>query len=141
MNFTQKLAAEVKKHLANLREAHDRRVDRATAKARRELAVAKTRTEKEKIKLQLQRDKMDAKKELYEAQVATQKAKKALEVARKEAGDLTLGERLSRAGRSFGRSAKSTWAALAAQPKRRTPRRKPAKKKAKKERRTYKRLT
>lgn len=127
MSFAQELSSRVKRHLSNLKRLYDERVDRATARARKQLATAKTKTAKETIKLQLQRDKMDAKKELYEAQIATQKAKDALEVARKEAGDLTLGERFSKVARSFGRVTKSTYKGLVAPPRRRTSRRRTTK--------------
>ena len=94
MKFAQKLATGVRKHLSNLKRLYDRRIQLAEARAQRQLADAKTKTAREKVRLQLSREKMLARKELYEAQIATQNAKKALEKARKEAGDLTVGERM-----------------------------------------------
>ena len=113
MRFTQRLSAGVKGHLSNLKDMHERRVEAAEAKAKRELAEARTKTDRQKVLLKLKREKLSAKKELYEAQLATKKAKKAVEKARKEAGDLTVGERIG----AFGK-------ALYGKPKRRATRRK-----------------
>ncbi len=84
----------LQKQLSNLREMHDRRVKEAEARAEASMARAKTKVEREKAKLKLAREKLQLKKELYEAKTATVKAKAAVAKARKEAGDLTLGERL-----------------------------------------------
>ncbi len=119
MSFTQKLSAGVKKHMANLKEMHDQRVQAAEDRARRQLAAAQTKTEREKVKLQLRRDLMAAKKELYEAQTAARQAKTALEKARKEAGDLTMGERLGQVGRGVGKSSMLAYKALVSKPPRR----------------------
>jgi len=103
MSFAQKLSSGVQKHMAHLKAMYANRVAAAEARAQQRLANARTKTEKELVKLQLVRDKMSAKKELYEAQVATRRAREALEKARKEAGDLTLGERLGVMGKDLQR--------------------------------------
>lgn len=101
MSFTKDLAAKVKKHLQYLQQLRDRRIARATVRSRQRLKVAKTVTERRKIKLALEREKAATELELYEAVTATKKAKRAAEIARKEAGDLTFGERLSKGAKTF----------------------------------------
>ena len=103
MNFAQKLSGGVRKHLSNLNDMYDRRVKAAEDKARVRMEQAKTKTEREKAKLKLAREKIALKRELYEARIATNKAKSAMEKARKEAGDLTVGERIGGGLRAFGR--------------------------------------
>ena len=93
MKFAKKLSAGVKKHLSYLKGLYDKRIELAESRARQQLGKAQTKVAREKVMLQLKRDKMTAKKELYEAQIATKRAKTALEKARKEAGDLTISER------------------------------------------------
>ncbi len=112
MSFTKDLAAKVKKHLQYLQQLRDRRIARATVRARQRLKVAKTVTERRKIKLALEQEKAATELELYEAITATKKAKRAAEIARKEAGDLTFGERLSK-------GAKTLYKGLVTPPKRR----------------------
>ena len=119
MSFASKVSSLARQHMSNLKEAYDDRVSRAELKARRRLADAKSKTGREKIKLQLEVDRMSARKELYEAQIAACKAKIALEKARKEAGDLTVGERFSRASSSLGRSTMAAYKSLSGKPKRR----------------------
>lgn len=114
MSFARRLSAGVKRHLSNINEMRDRQVVAAEQRARVRMARAKTRADKEKAKLQLEREKLKIQKEVYEAKIATQKAKIALKKARKEAGDLTIGERLGQTYRAF------------AKPKRRTSTRKKA---------------
>lgn len=112
MGFTQKLTDTVKRHMVNLKAAHDKRVIEAEARARVRLATARTSTEREKAKLILEREKLALKMDLYEAQIATRKAKAAVNKARLEAGDLTIGERIGAVGSSLGREAKSAYKAL-----------------------------
>ncbi len=125
MGFTQLLATKVKKHLANIKAAHDRRLGEAIIRARRDLAKATTRAQREKVLLHLKQDKANLKRELYEARLATQKAETAVKKARREAGDLTFGERLGVAGRRLGRDTLSTYRALTTpdKPRRKTQRR------------------
>ena len=99
MSIMQRMKGTVQK----LQDMHDCRVREAEERAKRKVAEARTKTEKEKAKLQLQREKMALKREFYEAKIATQKAKLATERARKEAGDLTIGERLKKVGQEFYR--------------------------------------
>ena len=116
MGFLQNLRTTTQRHLRNLQDAHDRRVEAAEERAKAQLARARTKAEREKAKLSLQREKLVLKRELYEAKIATNKAKAAVAKARKEAGDLTVGEVMARTYRSF---AKAT-------PKRRVVRRRKA---------------
>lgn len=109
MNFTQKLQTMVKKHMTNLQEAHDRRVKEAEVRAKIRMARARTDTERKLAKLQLEREKLKLKKDLYEARTATQKARDTVKKARLEAGDLTVGERLTK----FGRMSMKTYRTLA----------------------------
>ena len=112
MNFAQKLSATVKTQLAGIQSAHDKRVVEAEARARRNLAKARTKQERDLTMLQLQREKLALRRELSEAKVATQKAKFATEKARKEAGDLTVGERLGVFGARLGKQATGAYRAL-----------------------------
>ena len=95
MSLVQK-AREVTQRIQAL---HDRRVREAEERAKASLARARTQAEREKAKQKLAREKIALKRELYEAKAATQKAKTAMEKARKEAGDLTVGERAAEFGR------------------------------------------
>ena len=106
MSFTQKLAAGVKKHMSNLRKAYNNQMAAADARARADMAKTTTKLEREKVKTKLAREKLAIKKELYEAEAATRKAKTALEKARKEAGDLTTGEKLEQSFRAVYRGIK-----------------------------------
>jgi len=99
--FTLMVTAATKRHLANLRGMHDRRVKEAEARAKAKMAIAQTKAEREKAKMALEREKLNLKRELYEARIATQKAKTAVKKARLEAGDLTIGERLEATYRAF----------------------------------------
>lgn len=112
MSFAQKLSSTVKRHLANLQKAHDARLREAEKKARVKLAKAKTKAGRERAMLQLRTDRANLRRELSEAQIATQKAERAAKVARLEAGDLTFGERLAKSGRELGRSARTTYRSL-----------------------------
>lgn len=112
-NFTQKVSSLVKKHIASIEEAHDRRVVEAEARARRRLATARTKAEREMVMLQLKREKYALKQELSEAKIATRKAQDAATKARKEAGDLTLGERFGVVGRRLGRETVRAYRGLA----------------------------
>jgi hypothetical protein len=112
MNFTQKLSSVVKKHMVSIQKAHDRRLAEAEKKARARLARATTKAGREKAMLQLRMDRANLRRELSEAQIATQKAEKAAKVARLEAGDLTFGERLAKSGREFGRGTMATYKIL-----------------------------
>ncbi len=109
MNFAQRLQVMVKKHMANLQEAHDRRVKEAEARAKAKMARARTDNERKLAKLQLEREKLKLRKDLYEAKIATQRARDAVKKARLEAGDLTVGERLT----EFGRISMKTYRTLA----------------------------
>lgn len=106
MDFKQKVSVAVRRHMANLQKMYNERLRTAEARARTRLAFAKTKTERKKIQLQLERERLDAKKELYEAQIATRNARAAVEKARKEAGDLTLSERVEKAYRYFMKASK-----------------------------------
>jgi len=122
MSFAQKLATGVKKHMVNLQKAYENQIAAADARARASMAKTKTKAEREKVKTKLAQEKLAIRRELYEAQAATKKAKVALEKARKEAGDLTMGERLEQTLRATYRGIKGT--------KTRSPRRAPPRKKA-----------
>lgn len=111
MDFKQKVSVAVRRHMANLQTMYNERVRTAEARARFRLSNAKTKTEKGKIKLQLERERLDAKKELYEAQIATRTARAAVEKARKEAGDLTLSERVEKTYWYFMKASKRRKAA------------------------------
>ena len=97
MNLVQK-AREVTQRIQAL---HDRRVREAEDRATASLARARTQADREKAKQKLAREKIALQRELYEAKTATQKAKTAMEKARKEAGDLTVGEKLGAFGRQL----------------------------------------
>ena len=101
MSFAQRLSGGVRKHLSNLTGLYDRQVKAAEERAKASLERAKTKTEREQAKQKLAREKLALKREYYEAKTATQRAKVAMQKARKEAGDLTMGERLSTFGRAF----------------------------------------
>ncbi len=129
MNFAQRLSQGVRRHLNKLDELHEKQVKVIEDKARRQLAQAQTKTEREKVLLQLQREKMKSKQELYESQVATRKAKEALEKARKEAGYLTVGERLRQFGSELSRGGAALYKGLEKQSRRTSgPRRKAVRK-------------
>jgi len=100
MGFSQKLAAGVKKHMGNLRKAYDNQMAVADARARADMAKTKTKADREKVKAKLAQEKLAIQRELYEAQAATKKAKVALEKAKREAGDLSMGERFEQSLRS-----------------------------------------
>ena len=112
----QKLSATVKKQMDSIKAARDRRVAEAEARARRRMANAKTKGERERAKLTLENEKLALQLELYEAQIATGKAKAAVKRARLEAGDLTVRERLggagAKVGRRVGKELKSAYVAL-----------------------------
>ena len=112
MGISQRISSTVKKHLSSIQSAHDRRLVEAKVRARRNLAKARTTQAKELAILQLQREKLDLARELSEAKIATQKVKVAAEKARKEAGDLTIGERLGGFGARLGKEAKGAYRAL-----------------------------
>jgi hypothetical protein len=63
--------------------------------------------------LNLERERIDLKRKMYEETISVRRAREALERARIEAGDLTLSERLVRAGRSLSGRARSTYNDLA----------------------------
>ena len=117
MDFKQKVSVATRRHMANLQKMYNERVRTAEVRAKYRLASAKTKTEKGKIKLQLERERLDAKRELYEAQIATKKAKVAVEKARKEAGDLTLTERVEKTYKYFMKGSKRRKAANKNKPK------------------------
>ena len=94
MSFAQKLSAGVRKHLSNLQDMHDKQVKAAEERAKASVERARTKTEREQAKQKLAREKLALKREYYEAKTATHKAKTAMQKARKEAGDLTVGERV-----------------------------------------------
>jgi len=104
MSFIQQLDAGVRKHMANLKAMHDRRVQEAETRARADIAHATTKLEQERAKLKLVREKLALKRELYEARLATRQAKAAMNKARIEAGDLSIGERLGKIGKDIGSS-------------------------------------
>lgn len=101
MGFRQVLSVVVSSHKKHLKDMYDKRIQMAETKAKAQLDRAKSMTERKKIKLALEREKYTAKKELYEAQIATKKAKEAVEKARKEAGDLTVSERVEKLYKYF----------------------------------------
>ena len=101
MDFKQKVSVAVRRHMANLQKMYNERVRTAEARARFRLSNAKSKTAKGKIKLQLERERLQAKQELYEAQIATRNARAAVEKARKEAGDLTLSEKMEKTYKYF----------------------------------------
>lgn len=101
MGFRQVLSVVVNSHKKHLKDMYNKRIQMAETKAKAQLDRAKTMTERKKIRLSLERDKLAAKKELYEAQIATNKAKEAVEKARKEAGDLTVSERVEKLYKYF----------------------------------------
>lgn len=103
MSFIQKVRATANRYIEQFQAIHDRKVAAAEAKTRAQLAKARTKTEKEKIKLQLKREKLVLQRELYEAKTATRRAQEAVVRARKEAGDVTLRERIGEVGGSFGK--------------------------------------
>ena len=121
MQWSQRVSSMVRKHLANIQAAHDRRVDEAVARARRQLDSARTTQERKLVVLQFQRERAALGKELSEAKIATRRAKEAAEKARREAGDLTFGERLGTLGSGLAREARATYRGLskATAPKRR----------------------
>ena len=102
------IASMTKAHLANLKRAYNEYVALAEARAKLDLAQVRSKAEKEKVLLHLEREKMAAKRELYAARLATQKDRKATEKIRLEAGDLTVAERLTKAGTWAGRGAVAT---------------------------------
>ena len=112
MAFHTKISSVVRRHLASIQSAYDRRVAEAEARARRNLEKARTKQERELTMLQLQREKLALSKELSEARIATQKAKTAAEKARKEAGDLTISERHGVLGARIGRQATGAYRAM-----------------------------
>ena len=111
MSFKQLVSVATRRHMDNLRAMYNARIRTVEARAQFRLENAKTKTAKGKIKLQLERDRLDAKRELYEAQIATKKAKVAVEKARKEAGDLTLTEMVGKTYKYFMKGSKRLKAA------------------------------
>ncbi len=131
MSFATAIADLARAHMARLKKAYDNRIVVAEERARRRMQVARTKTDREKIKQQLEQERLTARRELYEAQIATKKAKiatnkakEALDRARKEAGDLTVGERAQRMGSEVGRGTAAFYKALTGTSKRRSTRRK-----------------
>lgn len=96
MSFTQQLSAGVKRHMKSLKAAHTRHVKAVEKRADAKLARAKTQLGRDKIRLQLAKERAHANRELLEAQTATKRAKTALQKAKREAGDIGVGERISR---------------------------------------------
>ena len=94
MSFVGKVSSGFKKHMANLKGAHDRRMTQAEARAREQIANARTAIEKEKALTQLRTERLNAQRELLEARAAGKRAAQALQKAKREAGDVGLGERL-----------------------------------------------
>jgi len=121
MSLTQRLATKVKAHMANLQKAYNNQMAAADARARASMAKTKTKADRENVKARLAQEQLAIKRELYEAQAATKKAKDSLEKARKEAGDLTMGERLEQTLRATYRGVRGT------KPTKRTTTRKRAK--------------
>lgn len=96
MSFMQKINSMYRQQVQSLQTAHDKRERAAEERTRQEIAKARTQAEKTKAKLKLQRDKLALKRELVEARIATDKARKQLVQAKREAGDLSAGERIGR---------------------------------------------
>jgi len=108
MSLTQRLATKVKAHMVNLQKAYNNQMAAADARARASMAKTKTKADREKVKAKLAQEQLAIKRELYEAQAATKKAKVSLEKARKEAGDLTMGERLEQTLKATYRGLRGT---------------------------------
>ena len=116
MGFARELSAGVKKHMTSLKKAYDERLSREEAKTKSNLEKARTKSEQKIAIERFKTEKAKIRTEYYEAVLATQKAETALKKARKEAGDLTPRERVSKAGTSFGRSAMATYRSLSGKP-------------------------
>ncbi|MDG6912629.1 MAG: hypothetical protein JRN35_06050 [Nitrososphaerota archaeon] len=97
MSFVTKVNQGLKRVKQGLKDAADRQVAAAEAKAQRKIAAAKTETERLRAKTALRRKKERTYKDLHEAQQAASRAATDLKKARVEAGDLTATERLQRA--------------------------------------------
>jgi len=91
-----KIAEFTSRHIASLKDAHRRYIEAADARAESKLARAQTGAERDRIRTNLKIEKMKAKKELMEAQTAAMKAKAALKRAKREAGDIGMGERFAK---------------------------------------------
>jgi len=98
------LAQVIQKQMSKVREMHAKRVREAEARASAKLAKARGDLERQRVKLQLMQEKANLSKELYEAQAALRNTRIAVNKARIEAGDLTVGERLGKAGRDIAGS-------------------------------------
>lgn len=112
MPFHHKITQTIKGGVTQLQDAHKRRVKAADAKARKKMRMAKTALQREKARTDLAREKVSLERELYESKLALQQEKKAATQARQAAGVLTVGERLGKMGKSFGRDASSAFRAL-----------------------------
>ncbi len=102
MSILTRINSIATQQVDRIKKAYKQHDKMLLAQARRQVALAKTKTAKEKVRLQLESDRVRLKTELAEAREATYKAKvraqqavKAANKARIEAGDLTIGERLS----------------------------------------------
>ena len=84
------------KILANIRRSYNSAKENIDQKAERDLARARTRNEKELVKLRQRREHAALDKELADAKTATRKAEEAALKAKREAGDVSVLERLSK---------------------------------------------
>ena len=101
MSFMQTLRSRTNQHLDRLQRARDRRVDAADNRAKESVATARTKADKEKARQKLKREKIAIDRELVEAKIATNKARAALAKAKKESGDVGVGEQIMRTYRAF----------------------------------------
>ncbi len=112
MSFINKLSSTIQKERSRLKVISVRRQKTADARARAKLATARTKIKREKTKTQQAREKLTLKRELYEERLATKREHEAMIRARREAGIITTGERLDKAGRKLGKQAGSALGAL-----------------------------
>ena len=94
--FTQGITASFNKHIKSIRDAHARHLKAAERRATASLARAKSQAERDRIRTNLEIEKLKLRKSLEEARTAAVKAKGALKKAKREAGDISFGERVSR---------------------------------------------
>ncbi len=90
------------KILSNIRRSYNSAKQAIDQRAERDLARARTRNEKEIVKLRQRKERADLDKQLAEARQATRKAEEAALKAKREAGDVSVLERLSKFSRSLG---------------------------------------
>ena len=99
------IIGSIKKGAGAVQSAYNQQKVAAEERAKRKMAVARTRLEKERAKLELEREKIALQRELFEAKAALQREKVAIAAEKRATGQIPFTERasgfLSRSAKSY----------------------------------------